>query len=63
MPLSVSISTMGVGAMVMLSLSFHMWDEDLPVWSHLCAVMAGIAIGIAFIAAFSSPDAVPLAYA
>lgn len=60
MPLS---PTLAVGALVMLSLSLQFWCEDLPVWSRFYAVMAGVGIGIAFVGAFSAPDAVRVVYA
>jgi hypothetical protein len=63
MPLSVAISNLAVGALVMLSLSLEFWCEDLPVWSHLYAVMAGVGIGVAFLGAFSASDAVRVVYA
>lgn len=63
MPLSVGLSTLSVGALVMLWLSLHFWGEDLPVWSHFYAVMAGISIGVVFIGAVFSLEAVLVAYA
>ena len=63
MPLSFSLATLGVVALVMLSLSLEFFDEELPVWSHLYAVMAGVAIGIAFVAAFATPSDVRVVYA
>lgn len=63
MPLSVALSVLSGSALVMLWLSLHFWDEGLPVWSHLYAVMAGISIGVVFIGAVFSLEAVRVAYA
>jgi hypothetical protein len=58
-----ALSTIAVGALLMLSMSLEAQSEGLDDCSHWCAVAAGVCLGLVAIGVWLSHQSVQVVYA